>query len=83
MPQNVEPIRALRPSAKQATRREDARKGQQPRDQDKRREEISTRDREEGTGTQDGELGKQQDCGDRIVDEYRRGIGRDEGVDPP
>ncbi len=29
------------------------------------------------------ELGKQQDSGDRIVHEHRRGISRDEGVDPP
>src|SRR5271169_4957999 len=41
VPQNVEPIRALQPGAKQATWREHARKGQQPRDNDERREEIS------------------------------------------
>jgi hypothetical protein len=38
--------------------------------------------REESTRTQDGELGKQQDSGDRIVHEHRRGISWDEGVDP-
>jgi hypothetical protein len=42
VPQNVEPIRALQPGAKQATWREHPRKGQQPRYDDERREEKST-----------------------------------------
>ena len=83
MPQNIKPIRGLQPGAKQATRREGARKGQHPRDDDKRREEISIRDHEKRTRTQDRELGKQQDRGDQIDHEQRRDIGRDEGVDPP
>ncbi len=83
MPQSIEPACALQPSAKQAIWGEHARKGQHPRDDDERRVEISTRNREEGTRTQDGELGKQQDSGYRIVHEHRRGISRDEGVDPP
>ncbi len=83
MPQSIEPACALQPGAKQASWREDARKGQHPRNDDERSEEISTCDREQGTRTQDGELGKQQNSGDRIVHEHRRGISRDEGVDPP
>ena len=51
-------------------------------DQDKRREEISTRNHEYGTRAQNGKLGVQQDRGDRIVDEHRRHISRDEGVEP-
>ncbi len=82
VPQGVEPHRALEPGAEQAPWREHARKGQHPRDDDERSEEISTCDHEERTRTQDGELGKQQDSGDQIVHEHRRGISRDEGVDP-
>jgi hypothetical protein len=33
--------------------------------------------------TQDGELIEQQDRADQVVDEDRRAIGRDKGVDPP
>src|SRR5712672_2523568 len=83
MPQSIEPACALQPGAKQATWREDAGKGQHPRDDDERSVKISTRDRQQGTRTQDGELSKQQDSGDRIVHEHRRGISRDESVDPP
>src|SRR5260370_9998469 len=43
---------------------------------------MSSWDCEEGTGTQDGELGKQQERRDQIVHEHRRGISWDEGVDP-
>jgi len=75
-------IRALQPGAKQATWREHARKGQQPRDHDERREEVSTRNHEKRTRTQDGKLGEQQDRGDRIDHEIARGIGRDEDLDP-
>jgi hypothetical protein len=72
----------LRPSAKQATGRKNAGKRQHPRDGDERSEKISTRDHEEGTRTQDGELGEQQNGCDRVNDEHRGGISRDEGVDP-
>jgi hypothetical protein len=82
VPQNIEPSRALRPSAKQATGRKNAGKRQHPRDGDERSEKISTRDHEEGTRTQDGVLGEQQNGCDRVNDEHCRGISRDEGVDP-
>src|SRR5262249_12932279 len=82
VPQSVEPIRALQPGAEQAAWREHARKGQQPRDDDERREQISARDYEKRTRTQDGELGEQQGRGDRIVHEHRHRISRDEGIDP-
>ena len=45
--------------------------------------EISARDRQGGMRTQHGELRKQQDSGDRIDHEHRRGVSQDEGVDPP
>jgi hypothetical protein len=82
VPRNVKPGRALQSGTEQAGGHKQARKGQRPRDDDERSEDISARDREEGTRTQDGELGKQQDSGDRIVHETRRGISRDDGVDP-
>ena len=43
---------------------------------------IATRDHEDGARAENGELGEQEDRGDRVVHEHRRRVGRDEGVDP-
>ena len=82
MPQKVDPCRTLQAANQAALWRKHAWKRQDVRDQDKRREEISTRDHEDGARAQNGKLGEQEDRGDRIAHEHRSRIGRDEGVDP-
>ena len=81
MPQNVHPCRALQ-TADFGGGRKHAWKRQDIRDQDKRREEICTRDHEDGTRAQNRKLGEQEDRGDRIAHEHRSQISREEGVDP-
>jgi hypothetical protein len=83
VPKDVYPARRLKAGTEQAGWREDSGEGQHPEEDHQSRVEITARHHEERRRPEDGELRQEQDGGERIAHEHCRGVGRDEGIDPP
>ena len=84
----VQPRRGLQTANESSVWRKHSGKRQDPRNEDERSEKISTRDDEDGARAQNGKLDKEQNRRDRIADEHRRCISRNEcsdrrGLDAP
>src|SRR5215213_11530369 len=80
MPEKVQVCGGLQ-AADYAVWRQHPWKREDIRDDQKRRKEISTRDDENGSGSQNGKLGVQEYRSNRIGHEHRGGVNRDERMD--
>ena len=81
MPDHVKPGRGLRAGAEQPVGRKQAGKGQRVDNRRRSGEQIAAREQQQRPRARDGELRKQQDGGDQIVDRERGLIARNEGRD--
>ena len=81
VPDHVQPGGGLRTGTDQAGRPEQAREAERVGHRHQGREQIAARKDEKRRRAEDGELREQQDRGDKVVDQKRRLVARDEGPD--
>ena len=81
MPNHVQPGGGLRTGTDETGRPEQAREAERVGHRHQGREQIAARKNEQRRRAEDGKLREQQDCGDKIVDQKRGLVARDEGPD--